>query len=287
MTQLIKNATQFLQEKSRGMVMSKECFLKDQVTNEKVLSVWPMLGLDTYSGIMHRVISIENMGLKNELSTIAINLQTFFDALDKSVVVDDIVTDKQNGQSIGTQDMTYSPRLTLYTNKLHIPLSDVTKIFDAVNTKIDVVEESKLHKSLFISYGGQDEQVASSINAKIKSKGVATWFFPDDATPGDKLHRMMFNGVNDHDRVLLICSKSSLSRVGVINEIERVLEREAQEGGSSILIPITIDDYVYGDWHNDRPDIVQQIQSRVITKIEASNENYEKQIQKVVNALRN
>ncbi|BCS98682.1 hypothetical protein DSLASN_43140 [Desulfoluna limicola] len=285
MTQLTENARKYLQKKCRGMVMSKECSLKDPTTKEKVLSVWPMLGLDTYLGVMHRIILIEDMGLNNELPTIAINIQTFFDALNKSVVIDDIVNVKLNGQSIGTQDMAYSPRLTLYTNKLHTPLSEVTKIFDGVNTKIDVIEEVKLHKSLFISYGGKDEQVASSINDKIKSKGVLTWFFPDDATPGEKLHRMMFNGVNEYDRVLLICSESSLSRPGVTNEIERVLEREAKEGGSSILIPVTIDDYVYGDWHADRPDIVQQIQSRVITKIDTSGKNFENQIEKIVNVL--
>ena len=77
---------------------------------------------------------------------------------------------------------------------------------------------------------------------------------------------MMHDGVNNHDRVLLVCSEESLTRVGVLNEIERVLEREAKEGGSEVLIPITLDDYVYGDWAPDRKDIADQIRSRVITK---------------------
>jgi hypothetical protein len=84
--------------------------------------------------------------------------------------------------------------------------------------------------------------------------------------PGQKLHRVMHEQINNHDRVLLVCSEHSLSRLGVLNEIERVLEREAREGGKEILIPITLDDHVYQDWAQDRPDLAQQIRSRVITK---------------------
>ena len=41
-----------------------------------------------------------------------------------------------------------------------------------------------------------------------------------NAKPGDKLHRMMHEGVNKYDHVLLICSENSLVRPGVLNEIE-------------------------------------------------------------------
>jgi hypothetical protein len=77
----------------------------------------------------------------------------------------------------------------------------------------------------------------------------------------------MHDGVNKYDRVLLVCSKSSLVRPGVENELERVLEREAKEGGAEILIPVTLDDFVFSRWNPQRSDLASQVRSRVITKL--------------------
>lgn len=99
---------------------------------------------------------------------------------------------------------------------------------------------------------------------------------------------MMHDGVNKHDRVLLVCSERALTRAGVLNEIERVLEREAKESGTNILIPITLDDFVYGDWAPERKDIANQVRTRVITKIIADyEEKFEEQIDRIVSSLRN
>lgn len=135
------------------------------------------------------------------------------------------------------------------------------------------VEAKKM--SVFISYGGPDEEIAGQISHALTKKGVRTWFFPRDAIPGEKLHRTMFNGVNDHDRILLVCSRASLSRPGVLNEIERVLEREGREGGTSRLLPITLDKHVFSDWAPSRPDLAQQLRDRVICDFtEAAGEGW-------------
>lgn len=55
----------------------------------------------------------------------------------------------------------------------------------------------------------------------------------------------MREGINKHDRMILICSKHSLDRPGVLNEIEEVLAREAREGGTAYLIRIRLDDYLF------------------------------------------
>jgi hypothetical protein len=79
------------------------------------------------------------------------------------------------------------------------------------------------------------------------------------------------------------------SRVGVLNEIERVLEREAREGGTDILIPVTIDDFVFSDWKPSRDDIAAQVRSRVITTIpnnDIANVEFQKELEKVVQMLK-
>lgn len=119
-------------------------------------------------------------------------------------------------------------------------------------------------QSVFISYGGPDEEFARLLDERLTTAGIKTFFFKRHATPGQKLHHVMRNGVNAHDRVVLICSKNSLNRRGVLNEIEEVLQREAREGGAAILIPVTIDDYVLSEWAPQRPGLALAVRDRVV-----------------------
>jgi hypothetical protein len=86
-------------------------------------------------------------------------------------------------------------------------------------------------KSVFMIYGGPDEEFASRLNQAIRDHGIETFFFPKQAIPGQKLHRLMSEELNRHDRAILVCSRNSLERAGVLNEIEEALAREAREGG--------------------------------------------------------
>jgi len=119
-------------------------------------------------------------------------------------------------------------------------------------------------QTAFISYGGPDETFAGLLNEVLNPAGIKTYFFPKDAQPGQKLHHLMRNGVNTFDKVIFICSKNSLNRLGVINELEETLQREAREGGKQILIPITIDNYVFTKWEPDIPGLKQTILDRVV-----------------------
>lgn len=174
-------------------------------------------------------------------------------------------------------------------------LSEIGKILDWVSVAKSTLlsdlnqRTEERYDSVFISYGGRDEPVATYINNYLKQNGIRTWFFPQDAHPGQKLHRVMSDGVNSHDRVLLICSKSSLSRYGVLNEIERALEREAREGGADILIPVAIDNYVFTMWKPARMDVAEQLRSRVIVKFpvgKVEGKTFREAADRLVTALR-
>lgn len=119
-------------------------------------------------------------------------------------------------------------------------------------------------KTVFISHGGPDEGFATRLERELLRFGAKTFMFQRHAEPGKKLHRVMRDAINEFDRVVLICSKSSLDRPGVRNEIEEALQREAREGGKAILIPITLDDYVLKDWAPDYPGLAQAIRDRVV-----------------------
>jgi hypothetical protein len=148
---------------------------------------------------------------------------------------------------------------------------------------------TKRFQSVFISYGGPDELFAERLNDSLVECGVNTFLFSKDARPGDKLHRVMREGVNKHDRVVLICSRNSLERPGVVNELEETLQREARQGGAAVLIPITLDDYVFGDWAPQNPDLAQAVRDRVVADFRGTLENevlFKEKVDCLISALK-
>jgi hypothetical protein len=101
--------------------------------------------------------------------------------------------------------------------------------------------------SVFISYGGLDQKVAERLHDAFEAAGFDAFVFSKDARAGQPLHELMFQQVNRADRIVLLCSRSSLGRPGVLNEIEEVLRRAAREGGRSALVPLALDDFVFGE----------------------------------------
>lgn len=271
-----QNATKYFDKKFKNMISLHGTQWATYPDGESIYflrkTYW-----DEHIGILYRIIIMKNLG-KNPRDIETISDYQF----DDIPQVKNLISDST---PIGTMPM--APKIFIYTNKLYTSMKDIKTAFAIFqpDSFIDVIEESNLHKTLFISYGGPDEKIAKRINTAIKSRGVETWFFPENSIPGDKLHRMMSEAVYKYDRTLLICSKESISRYGVLNEVERMLEREASEGGSNIIIPVTLDNYIFDEWNPERKDIKQQVLSRVVIKI--NDENFESEIEKILLALRN
>ncbi len=99
--------------------------------------------------------------------------------------------------------------------------------------------------STFISYGAGDAEFACLLRDELHKNGVRTFFFERDAVPGERLFQVMRQGVNQFDRIIVICSESALSRAGVRHEIEEALAREARDGGATYILPVAIDDYLF------------------------------------------
>jgi pyruvate kinase len=142
--------------------------------------------------------------------------------------------------------------------------------------------------SVFVSYGGPDEAFAERLSEALERAGINKYLFSKDAKPGMKLHHLMRDGVNEYDRVVLVCSRSSLDRPGVLSELEEVLQREARQGGASILIPITLDDYVFQHWKPQPPGLAQSIRDRVVADfqgVDKDEELFRQAIERLLGAL--
>ena len=162
-----------------------------------------------------------------------------------------------------------SPNLKDFLQRTGMP-----EVFIEYNVDCAFSLETKVFamlQSTFISYGSPDEPFTRKLYEALHRNGVTTFFFAEHAVPGDKLHRMMRKGVNEHDRVILVCSKASLDRKGVLNEIEETLARESRDGGAAYLIPIRLDSYVFSGWAPPNPDTAQSVRDRVVADFEGAD----------------
>jgi CheY-like chemotaxis protein len=154
----------------------------------------------------------------------------------------------------------------------------------------DLTSKSNVDRrpSVFIICGKPDETFGSRLKAELVRREVKAFLFCEDAKPGEKLHRVMREGVNTHERVVLVCSRRSLDRPGVLNEIEEALAREARESGEAILIPIRLDDYVLDGWHPERSDLALAIRDRVVADFSgatSSDDAFRKGLDSLMSAL--
>jgi TIR domain/Pentapeptide repeats (8 copies) len=147
----------------------------------------------------------------------------------------------------------------------------------------------QLMQSTFISYGAPDESFAQKLYGALKARGVITFFFPQTAKLGARIGDEVFRGIQEHDRVLLICSRNSLDRFGVVNEIQETLDREARDGGAAYLLPITLDDYVFKGWKAKQPLLSERVGSRVVGDFQGtlrSKARFDTGLNRVVDALK-
>jgi hypothetical protein len=146
-----------------------------------------------------------------------------------------------------------------------------------------------LMQSTFISYGGPDEPFARKLYDALRAHSVMVFFFPETATVGERIDNEVFRRIQEHDRVLLVCSQESLNRTGVINEIQETLDREARDGGATYLLPIMLDDYVLTGWRKTNSVLAERVGRRIVAdfrKARHSKRAFDYAMARVIDALK-
>jgi hypothetical protein len=96
--------------------------------------------------------------------------------------------------------------------------------------------------SVFISYSHGDAEFVDRLDRRLTAAGVATCLDKKLVTAGARISAGLKDAIIQHDRVVLICSKSSLDSEWVADEIGYATEKEHELGsGQDILIPFLID----------------------------------------------
>lgn len=128
--------------------------------------------------------------------------------------------------------------------------------------------------AMFISYAGPDEAFARVLHRSLRNDGVTSFFFSFDTKFGELNANVMHRRIREHDRVIIVCSESSLSRPDIRNELNKVRDQEAKGGESSCLIPIAIDGYVFSEeFKSCDPDFADFISPRVVADFRNVYEN--------------
>lgn len=128
------------------------------------------------------------------------------------------------------------PRLQQFMIDCGVPPIFATYMIDCARAVNEPMLRSLL-QSTFISYGGPDEAFARKIYDALRAHEVVTFFFPETATVGERIDTEVFNRLQEHDRTLLICSRHSLERRGVLAEIQETFDRKPDAGARHISCP--------------------------------------------------
>ena len=147
--------------------------------------------------------------------------------------------------------------------------------------------------SCFISYSHEDKQFARRLHDTLQGRGIRCWLDEKQMLPGDDIYRVVEHGIRVWDKVLLCCSKHSLTSWWVDNEITTALAKEQQLSKQSrknfdVIIPLNLDGYLLSDnWDGDgKASLIKRRLAADFIGWEHDNAKFEQQFEAVMRALR-
>ena len=116
------------------------------------------------------------------------------------------------------------------------------------NEEIEILrtlyQQEIVYYSCFLSHGSNDMEFAERLRADLLSQGVNCWHHRYDLQSGDYWRKQVNAAINQHDKLIVICSKDGLLRANVVEEILEGMEQE-QETQTQKLFPIRLDDFIF------------------------------------------
>ena len=147
--------------------------------------------------------------------------------------------------------------------------------------------------SCFISYSHEDKQFARRLHDTLQGRGIRCWLDEKQMLPGDDMYKVIEHGIRVWDKVLLCCSKHSLTSWWVDNEITTALAKEQQLSKQHgeitiVIIPLNLDGYLLSDnWDGDgKASLIKRRLAADFIGWEHNNAKFEQQFEVLMRALR-
>ncbi|HTA30111.1 MAG TPA: toll/interleukin-1 receptor domain-containing protein [Candidatus Cybelea sp.] len=146
--------------------------------------------------------------------------------------------------------------------------------------------------SCFISYSLVDKPFALRLHDALQARGIRCWLDEHPVLAGEQIHRTVDEGIRLWDKVLLCCTKDSLTSWWVDKEVEKALQKEekiSKGRGKEVLaiIPLNLDGHMF--WPGWQGWNQQHLTSRMapdFTGWEKDSAKFEEQLEIVINSLR-
>ncbi|MBV8782123.1 MAG: toll/interleukin-1 receptor domain-containing protein [Phycisphaerae bacterium] len=117
-------------------------------------------------------------------------------------------------------------------------------------------KSAKSRYSCFFSFAAADAEFADKLYNDLVRIGFTCWKFDEDARIGRALWSEIDHAISEHDKLILIASKSSLRSGPVNREIERAcLEEDRRRAigvDEDVLFPVRLDEYIFQEWQHPR-----------------------------------
>jgi uncharacterized protein YjbI with pentapeptide repeats len=127
----------------------------------------------------------------------------------------------------------------------------------------DFYMDSLTYYPVFLSHSWENKDFARKLYDALIAKGVGVFFDEKKIRPGDDFYESLSQGIEYYDKMILVCSKASLSESWWVDrEIDRVLAKERElmkERGKRInlLIPIMVDNFVF-EWEGAKKEEIRR-----------------------------
>lgn len=146
--------------------------------------------------------------------------------------------------------------------------------------------------SCFISYSHTDKEFARGLYDSLQNRGIRCWLDEHQLLPGDDIYEQVDRGIRLWDKVLLCCSKDSLSSWWVDDEVDKAFTKEQKlmkqrRRKVLALIPLNLDGYLFSKkWKSGKATQIRARLAADFTGWQTDGKKFEDQFKKLVAALR-